>query len=348
MHTASNTKSIQYWLLTGAFLILAMVVIGGITRLTGSGLSIVEWNVISGTLPPLSEEAWQKAFWQYQQFPEFQKVNYSMSLAGFKQIFWWEYLHRLLGRVIGIVFLIPFGVFLLQKRLKDWLLKRLLFILFLGMLQGAMGWFMVKSGLVDNPHVSHYRLAAHFCLALALIGTILWTVADLRLKHDQRQHFATSLTRFSYWLLGAVLVQIVLGAFVAGLKAGFYYNTFPLMNHEFFPSVLGEILTWGNFMENGSLMQFVHRWVAMLVLLLFLRFWFMSRSAAISLRTKHTIQVLLLVVLVQVGLGIATLVMQVPVSLGVLHQVVAVVLYSSTLLTVHQLRYTYAPNNQAV
>ncbi|WP_207434621.1 COX15/CtaA family protein [Sabulibacter ruber] len=340
MNTVPPSKAITYWLLTGAFLILAMVIIGGITRLTGSGLSIVEWNVISGTLPPLTQAAWQTAFAKYQQFPEFQKVNFSMTLAGFKQIFWWEYLHRLLGRLIGLVFIIPFLYFVLKKRVSGGLLKRLLFILFLGLAQGAMGWFMVKSGLVENPHVSHYRLAAHFCLALALIGTILWTVADLRNSGKKPASTEKKLVRFSRWLLAAVLVQIVLGAFVAGLKAGFYYNTFPLMNGEVYPSVLPEILIWSNFMENGSLMQFIHRWVAFLVLVLLFRFWRLSRQANASEQTQRIARFIFLVGLSQAGVGIATLLLQVPVALGVLHQVVAVVLFSGTLLAVHQLTYS--------
>ncbi|RNI29127.1 COX15/CtaA family protein [Rufibacter latericius] len=341
MNTTPPIKALIIWLLSGAFLILTMVVIGGITRLTGSGLSIVEWNVISGTLPPLSEAAWQIAFNKYQQFPEFQKVNFNMTLTDFKQIFWWEYLHRLLGRLIGLVFIIPFLFFQIRRQLSGWLLKRLLFILLLGMMQGAMGWFMVRSGLVDNPHVSHYRLAAHLCLALVLISTILWTVADLRLSVAKNHPPDTGLFRFSKMLLAFLFLQIVLGAFVAGLKAGFYYNTFPLMNGELYPSVFHEILTWRNFMENGSFMQFAHRWVAILVLGLLFRFWHKSRHADLSPGTKQLIQALLLLGLLQVGLGIATLVLQVPVVLGVLHQVVAVILFSCAVLVVHQLQIAY-------
>jgi heme a synthase len=166
-------RAIVWWLLSGAILILAMVVIGGITRLTGSGLSIVEWDVISGTLPPLNEAAWAVAFGKYKQFPEFQKLNFNMTLSGFKNIFWWEYLHRLLGRIIGLVFILPFLYFFVKKQFSRWLLKRLLFIFLLGMAQGLMGWIMVESGLSENPHVSQYRLAAHLCLALSLIGAIL-------------------------------------------------------------------------------------------------------------------------------------------------------------------------------
>lgn len=235
-------------------MIVAMVVIGGITRLTGSGLFIVEWNLISGTLLPLNEAEWIIVFEKYKQFPEYQKINFSMTLSGFKQIFWWEYLHRLLGRVIGLVFIFPFLFFLIKKHLSKQLLKRLTLILLLGMSQGVMDWVMVKSGLSDDPHVSHYRLAAYLCLALLLIAVILWTVADLIGKGKQQQVAApTKLFRFSRIMLTLIGLQIILGAFVAGLKAGLYYNTFPLMNGEIFPSYLKEYITWANFLNQGLL-----------------------------------------------------------------------------------------------
>ncbi|MGV3539478.1 MAG: COX15/CtaA family protein [Rufibacter sp.] len=348
METRGSSKAVVVWLLTGALLIVVMVVIGGITRLTGSGLSMVEWNVLSGTLPPLSEAEWQATFSKYQQFPEYQHVNYSMSLTGFKEIFWWEYLHRLLGRVIGLVFLIPFLVFLHFRKFTKPLLKRLLFILFLGMLQGLMGWFMVKSGLIDKAHVSHYRLAAHLCLALALIGTILWTVADLTQDKCQQSSAHPQIAKLTLWVLLALLLQIILGAFVAGLKAGFYYNTFPLMNQEFFPVLLTEVLSWQNFMENGSLMQFMHRWVAWGVILLLTMLFFRSRSTTLSPTTKRWVQLMLATAGMQVGLGIATLLLQVPVALGVLHQVVAVVLFAQTVLMVHKTRPVSFVKEQAV
>ncbi|AKQ45196.1 heme A synthase [Rufibacter radiotolerans] len=331
-----QNKAIILWLLTGAFLIVAMVVIGGITRLTGSGLSMVEWKVISGAIPPLNEAEWQLAFHKYQQFPEFQKVNFSMTLSGFKQIFWWEYLHRLLGRVIGLVFIIPFLYFLATKQVKGWLLRRLLLLLMLGMGQGLMGWVMVKSGLVDNPHVSHYRLAAHLFLALALIGVILWTVADLLASGHPYQPNSKPLRSLSKVVLGAILLQILLGAFVAGLKAGFSYNSFPLMNGELYPRTQMDILTWQNFMENGPLMQFLHRWVAMAVLVLVAWFWYKSRQENLSTSTKNLINLLLASVLAQVLLGVVTLLWQIPVTLGVLHQVVAVAVFAVAVLLVHQ------------
>ncbi|PTX14938.1 cytochrome c oxidase assembly protein subunit 15 [Pontibacter mucosus] len=340
MQASTPNKAIIYWLLSGALLILAMVVIGGITRLTGSGLSIVEWNLIGGTLPPLSHEAWQVAFEKYKQFPEYQKLNKGMSLEGFKAIFFWEYLHRLLGRLLGVVFIVPFLYFLFSKKLTSWLFRRLLFILALGMAQGLMGWLMVKSGLVDNPHVSHFRLAAHLALALALIGLILWTVADLVTIRRQGTR-RSSLYRPALLVLGLILVQIILGAFVAGLKAGFSYNTYPLMEGEFFPAHLhGHLGSLLQVLENGVAMQFAHRWTAILVLLAVGWFWYRARHTVLLPGAHTLLSVLLLVCLLQVALGIVTLVTAVPVSLGVLHQVVAVVLFSAALLLLHQLRHS--------
>ncbi|WP_187262958.1 COX15/CtaA family protein [Pontibacter beigongshangensis] len=336
MQKVKYNRAIIYWLLSGVFLILAMVIIGGITRLTGSGLSIVEWNVISGTLPPLSEAAWVRAFEQYKQFPEYQKLNFGMNLEGFKQIFWWEYLHRLLGRMIGIVFIVPFLYFLLKKQLTGWLFKRLLFILLLGAAQGIMGWVMVKSGLSENPHVSHYRLAAHFCLALALIGVILWTIDDLT-SSGQPRHTPVRLRRLSKIVLAAILLQVIFGAFVAGLKAGFSYNTYPLMNGEFFPSHLKGYLAWSEVLNNGAAVQFIHRWLGVLLLLLIFFFWHSSRGQHLVYATQLILLLILITALVQFGLGIVTLLFAVPVSLGVLHQVVAVVLFSLAVMAVHRL-----------
>ncbi|MEJ8755958.1 COX15/CtaA family protein [Pontibacter sp. H259] len=335
MQQVTYNKAIIWWLLSGILLILAMVIIGGITRLTGSGLSIVEWNVISGTLPPLNHTSWLVAFEKYKQFPEYQKLNFAMTLEGFKNIFWWEYLHRLLGRVIGLVFIVPFLYFWLTKQFKGWLFRRLLFILALGMAQGLMGWIMVKSGLVDNPHVSHYRLAAHLCLAIALIFAIFWTVADLTFpkKYEPAVAKLGSLTKLA---LLAVLVQIILGAFVAGLKAGFSYNTFPLMNGALYPQQLQDTLTWVNFMENGVLMQFLHRWFAMAVLLVVVLLWRKTQKYKFTGSIKLLVTAIFLTTLIQVALGILTLLLAVPVSLGVLHQVVAVVLAGLVLTLLHQ------------
>ncbi|PRY09971.1 cytochrome c oxidase assembly protein subunit 15 [Pontibacter ummariensis] len=335
MQKAANNKAIIYWLLSGALLVLAMVAIGGITRLTGSGLSIVQWNLISGTLPPLTEAAWQQAFAQYKQFPEYQKLNQGMTLQGFQQIFWWEYLHRLVGRLIGLVFLLPFCYFLIKRWISGWLLKRLLLLFFLGAAQGLMGWVMVKSGLVDRPHVSHYRLAAHLTLALSLIGVMAWTIADLVPKPQKPQVIIPSLRYLSHLILVLVLVQIIFGAFVAGLKAGFSYNTYPLMEGELFPSHLLGYLSWSNTLDNGVAVQFLHRWFALLVLNALVLFWYTTRKRNMPGQVQYLATLLLLAGITQLSLGIATLVLAVPLALSVLHQVVAVLLFVLAVLAVH-------------
>lgn len=343
MQKRTDTIPVVLWLLSGIFLVTAMVVVGGITRLTGSGLSIVEWNLISGTLPPLSEAEWLHTFEQYKQFPEYQKLKSGMTLAGFKGIFWWEYLHRLLGRFIGLVFIVPFLYFLLRGKLSGWLIRRLVAILLLGMAQGAMGWIMVKSGLSDMPHVSHYRLAAHLTLALLLIGFLLWTVADLLSPRTRKNGPTAALTGMSWLVLSLILVQIVFGAFVAGLKSGFSYNTFPLMEGELFPSHTIGYISWSNVLDNGVAVQFIHRWFALLVLGIIMLFWYRSRRNQTNAIAKRIIRLLLLTGMAQVALGIATLLLAVPVTLGVLHQLVAVVLFGLAVLAVHQSQINRVP-----
>ncbi len=337
MRTKPVSIAVVLWLISGIVLVVAMVIIGGITRLTGSGLSITEWNLISGTLPPLSEQEWLVMFEKYKQFPEYQKLNFGMDLAGFKQIFMWEYLHRLLGRFIGFVFIVPFLYFLYRKMLAPWLVKRLIFILSMGMAQGVMGWVMVMSGLSEMPHVSHYRLAAHLTLALLLVAVILWTVADLVAPAKDNATSKRPAYTLSWVVASAILLQIVLGAFVAGLKSGFSYNTWPLMQGEFYPGILSG-LSIAEYFDSGVAVQFLHRWFAFLVLFGLVILWYTVRRQPHYGSTLRIVQLLLLTGLAQVGLGIATLVLAVPLSLGVLHQLVAVALFSLAVLAVHQLR----------
>ncbi|MDX5348484.1 MAG: COX15/CtaA family protein [Hymenobacteraceae bacterium] len=337
--TQKSKYFIIYWLLSGVVLVTAMVVIGGITRLTGSGLSIVEWKVISGTLPPLTPEAWNTAFEQYKQFPEYQKLRQGMQLHEFKSIFWWEFVHRLLGRFTGLVFIIPFLMMLVRWQLQIWLLRRLLIILALGAAQGLMGWLMVKSGLQNNPHVSHYRLAMHLSLALFLISTFLWTVFDLVVGKTTKKQVSHPLFPLSVTVLAVLFVQIVFGAFVAGLKAGFSYNTFPLMNGEFFPAAIAQHLSLSDMFDNGVSVQFIHRWFAMLVLGLVLYAGYFIRKQNVPASVKLAAALMGITGLVQVLSGIATLVLAVPLVLGVLHQVMAVVLFSEAVFLAHRLRY---------
>jgi heme a synthase len=328
------TRYIKYWLWAGIVLIAMMVIIGGVTRLTGSGLSIVEWNLISGILPPLSAEQWQVTFEQYKQFPEYKMLNAGMTLSSFKQIFFWEYLHRLLGRLTGIVFLLPFLFFVSKGWLTKSLTLKLFLIFLLGALQGAMGWYMVKSGLADVPHVSHFRLAAHQSLALLLMGAIYWTILSLE---SNKKEFGGG-TYASTFVPGVVLVllftQIVLGAFVAGLKSGFSFNNFPFMGDSFFPSP--QVINSKQWLYNGAVLQFIHRWLAFGVVLGFAALFYLGKSRA---AIQHYVKGLFIIGLVQIGLGIATLLFQVPVVLGVAHQFVALLLVMMLIKIVYVLRY---------
>ena len=335
-----NLRLISGWLWLGAFLVFLMVIIGGITRLTGSGLSMSDWNLIMGTIPPLNADQWQEAFKQYQQFPEYQQLNHGMSLFDFKQIFFWEYLHRLLGRMIGLVFLIPFLYFWIRGYFDSKQLKRMVILFGLGALQGAMGWFMVKSGLVDIPYVSHYRLAAHFLLAVILIGCCVWFAIDLRSKGPMNPEAKNSGLR-KIALLSVILffIQITWGAFTAGLDAGLMYNTFPLMNGSWIPqhawSLQPLVL---NLLENRATVQWIHRIVGTLLTLQVLYLWWRTRSfskQSVHLTKAH---ILLGLILSQYVLGILTLLFQVPVVLGVAHQAVAILFWVAWLMYYHELK----------
>ncbi|MEP2670230.1 MAG: COX15/CtaA family protein [Cyclobacteriaceae bacterium] len=332
----SKVIYIRLWLWVGILLIVLMIVVGGITRLTGSGLSIVEWNVISGTIPPITEIQWQHAFDQYKQFPQYKKLNYGMDMAQFKQIFFWEYVHRLLGRFIGLVFLLPFLFFYFARKLSKSLTKKLLVIFALGALQGFMGWYMVKSGLNDNPHVSHFRLAIHQSLALLLIVSILWTILTL----DERKTASnnpSSLLILIYLSLALLSFQIVLGAFVAGLKAGFSYTNFPLMGDTFFPSAI--VMRSKPYLYNGVMLQFTHRWVAFVVFLSFL--WILKISRPYSKAVKYA-RILIVIGITQVVLGITTLMLRVPLALGVIHQFIAIILLMLLIKIIHTIKYPMA------
>jgi heme a synthase len=337
MQTPPPIRLISTWLWSGIVLVSLMVLIGGITRLTGSGLSIVEWKPISGTIPPLTEAQWQQEFDAYKQFPEYQKINYGLTLDDFKGIFWWEYIHRLLGRLTGLVFLLPFGYFLYKGWVSRPLLKRLLLILLLGALQGLMGWLMVKSGLQELPHVSHYRLAAHLGLALLLIAVIVWTLLELNQKHHpQKGTLPAWYYPLAQGLVAVVFIQILLGAFVAGLKAGFSYNSFPLMGDSFFPAHF--YTSPSDLFSSGPLVQFLHRWFAFVVLALAGFFYYTLRQEEGNRALKLSSGWLLLGLGLQTLLGIATLLLQVPLLLGVLHQLVAVLLVVLGVRVLFQLR----------
>ena len=231
----STRRQVAAWLLLCCAMIFAMVILGGVTRLTGSGLSMVEWDPIFGVVPPLDQQAWEEVFAKYQQSPEYRKINIGMDLGGFKSIYWFEFSHRILGRSIGAVFLIPFLYFMFRRKLAASLVPRLGFAFVLGGLQGLLGWYMVKSGLIDNPHVSQYRLTAHLSLALLIYAYLLWILYDLLFKQRQPSVNPAGLKTAAKFLLGLAAVTIVSGGFVAGLKAGHAYNTFPKMGDQWLP-----------------------------------------------------------------------------------------------------------------
>lgn len=325
----SDRKAIIAWLLSGCFLIAAMVVIGGITRMTGSGLSITQWKLVTGTIPPLNEAQWMQEFDEYRTSPQFQKINSYFGLADFKNIYWWEYFHRLLGRVLGFVFLIPFVYFLWRKKLERKLIPKLVLVFFLGGLQGFVGWYMVKSGLVDNPFVAHYRLALHLITAFITYGYILWLAISL--MKTENTIVPSFVRNFSFAILVVILLQIVYGAFVAGTKAGFIYNTFPMMGNSFVPPDMGLLQPgWLNLFENISALQFIHRCVAYLLSIMVILLWIYSLKNKLTFWLHNAIQLMMLIVLFQVVLGIITILNlhYSPVLLGSLHQFGALMVFS--------------------
>ena len=333
-------RQVAAWLLACCALVFAMVVVGGVTRLTHSGLSIVEWQPILGTLPPLNEAQWLETFAKYKLTPEYRKVNHQMNLDEFKGIFWWEYFHRLLGRLIGFVFLLPLLWFWWRDRIDRPLALKLVGIFVLGGLQGAMGWYMVKSGLVDDPRVSQYRLTAHLSIALAIYATMLWTALGLIYPGASATGAAQSRLRGFSWIITALIAYMVAtGGFVAGIRAGLAYNTFPLMNGHWVPPELFMLEPWHlNFFNNMATVQFDHRLGAWLLAFLVPWLWMSARRHALSPRANFAINLLLGLLALQIALGIATLLLLVPVPLAAAHQGGAVLLLGAALLLNHALR----------
>jgi cytochrome c oxidase assembly protein subunit 15 len=333
-----DQRGVAIWLLACCALVFAMVVVGGITRLTHSGLSIVEWQPIVGALPPLDDAAWQEAFRKYQETPQFRQINPGMDLAGFKGIFWWEYVHRLLGRLIGAAFLLPLVWFALRKRISRPLAWKLAGIFALGGLQGALGWYMVQSGLVDDPRVSQYRLAAHLGLALLIYAVMLRIALDLLFPRGT-ETAPRSLRRFAFAIVVLVFAMAMSGAFVAGIRAGLAYNTFPLMNGHLVPPGMFVIDPWYlNFFNNIATVQFDHRAIAWLLALLVPWFWVRVRRAGVSPRARLAAYLLLGALALQIALGIATLLLVVPIPLAAAHQAGALLVFTAALLAAHALR----------
>ncbi len=332
-----DDRAVALWLFAVAAMIFVMVVIGGITRLTESGLSITEWQPISGVLPPLDGASWQREFDLYKQIPEFQKLRPEMTLADFRGIYWWEYLHRLWGRLIGVAFALPGLWLFLRGRIRPELRTRLLAIFVLGGLQGGLGWFMVESGLSQRTDVSQYRLVAHLLMALAIYSYILWTAFGLIRPAAAPLPGASSIRRHAAFLLVLVIGMLTTGGFVAGLDGGKIYNTFPLMGGAFIPGdllALGPI--WRNPFENPAAAQFIHRWLAVIVAGTALALWL--RRERLPAPSRTPVDLVAGMVAVQVMLGISTLLLVVPISLAAFHQAGAVMVLSLTLWTLHSLR----------
>ena len=331
--------SVRRWLLAVAGMIFAMVVLGGLTRLTESGLSMTEWRPLFGWLPPTSDGAWQRLFELYRQTPQYRQVFPDLTLDGFRAIFWLEYLHRLFGRLIGVVFLAGFVVLLLRRRLPRRLIPSLVALFVLGGLQGVLGWYMVASGLVDRPSVSHYRLAAHLSLAMVLYGWIVWLIARMDRPAAQTGGAAAGGGLPALVVYGAIALTIVSGAFVAGLDAGRIHNTFPLMGGALVPA---DYLRPGGglaeFVANPVAVQFNHRVLAFATVLLVLALWWRTRGQG-GATERRLAGWLLAAVLLQTGLGIATLLLFAPVWLAALHQAGAMLLVTAAVLHAAARRY---------
>lgn len=324
--------SVVRWLLLIAAMIFCMVILGGLTRLTESGLSMTEWRPVFGWLPPLDDQAWQRIFEMYKKTPQFREVFPDLTLDGFKAIFWFEYLHRLLGRLIGAVFLIGFLYQFARRRIPRRLLPQLVLLFVLGGLQGALGWYMVVSGLVDRPSVSHYRLAAHLSLAILLYAWVVWILSGSRRQSTSSFGRAQPARRLALLVYASIAVTIVFGAFVAGLDAGKIYNTFPTMGGAWFP---GDYFRGGfalaDIVANPVAVQFNHRVLAILTFVLVAVLWWRSLKGN-ALVTKRSASFLFFTVALQAGIGIATLLLIMPVWLAALHQAGAMLVVTAMVL----------------
>lgn len=337
--TGRDDRAVAAWLLLCCALVFAMVVVGGVTRLTHSGLSIVEWQPIAGALPPLDQTQWEDVFRKYRQTPEFRQVNPDMGLVEFKGIFWWEYFHRLLGRLIGAAFLLPFLWLALRGKIARPLWPKLAGIFVLGGLQGAMGWYMVESGLVADPRVSQLRLTAHLGFAFLIYAAMLWIALDLLFRRGGTPAPGRSLRPQAVGLAALVFVMVLSGALVAGTHAGLEYNTFPLMNGRVVPFDAFAMKPWyRNLYDNLAAVQFDHRLIAWALAFFVPWLWLRVRSAGAPRRARLAADLLLGATVVQIALGISTLLLFVPVPLAAAHQAGALLVFTAALFLVHSLR----------
>lgn len=335
-----NNKSVVYWLLSGCILLFIMVTVGGITRLTNSGLSMTDWHLVTDTFPPLTEEKWQAAFNEYKKFPEYQKINIhnDFQLSDYKFIYFWEWFHRFIGRIIGLVFFVPFVYFLIKKKLDSSTIKKCIILLGMGAFQGFLGWFMVKSGLIDNPDVSHFRLSLHLTFAFITFAYTLWVALDL--IYPDKNKVIVPLRKIARVAIVFLIIQIIYGGFVAGLNAGLIHNHWPLMSDGqlFHDSIILEKDSWIlRLTEGKSGVQFVHRTMAYVVVGLILFLYFKSKKYTLSSQQKNGLNGLLFIVFLQFALGVSTLLYSVPMWLGLTHQIMAFILLATMTYTLHRL-----------
>ncbi|MGB5305287.1 MAG: COX15/CtaA family protein [Gammaproteobacteria bacterium] len=335
MNTApeqQHDRQIAAWLLVCCLMVFSMIVLGGVTRLTGSGLSMVQWDPIFGIVPPLNQTEWNATFDLYKQSPEFREINSDMDLQGFKRIYWFEFAHRVLGRTIGTVFLLPFLYFLIRGYIRRPLVPKLAALFVLGGLQGLLGWYMVKSGLVDDPHVSQYRLTAHLGLAVVIYAWMFHITLSLWYGRADNGPVPVIFRHAATALVALIFVTVLSGGFVAGLKAGHAYNTFPLMDGHWVPQVMFmQEPVWRNFFENIATVQFDHRLLALLVFLSVTLLWLFSLRASLPRQVRIGLHLLMAAAILQVTLGISTLLLHVPVPLAALHQAGALLLLTVVL-----------------
>ena len=331
---APRPRAIARWLLFVACLVFLMVVVGGITRLTESGLSIVHWDPLAGAIPPLGDAAWQQAFEQYKASPQYLQVNSGMTLADFKSIYFWEFVHRLLARLIGLAFALPLLFFWWKRAIPKGYGWKLGGILALGALQGVIGWWMVASGLVDRPEVSHIRLAVHLLTALLIFASMLWVAGDMRLLAGNPETPPARMPLLGIWVLSVLFLQFMFGAYVAGLDAGRQFNTWPLMQGELYPGGYEWMQpALRNFVDNPIMVQFVHRWLAWLVAILAV--WLGVRAWLRGLKIEAAM--VIGAVALQINLGILTLLSGVQLDIAVSHQGMAVLLLGAVITATHAL-----------
>ena len=344
--TKTIPKIVTYWLILGLVLIFFQVIIGGITRLTGSGLSITKWDIVTGTIPPISEASWNEEFLKYQQTPQYQKINQGMSMGDFKFIFFWEYFHRLWARSLGFIFLIPFLIFYRKKYFTNWLIKRLGILVLLGMVVALFGWIMVASGLVDRPWVNAYKLSLHLSLAIIVYVYLLWTV--LMVVQPKVDGLKKSwIRKGAITILIIAAIQIFLGGMMSGMKAGLAFPTFPDMKGSYFPALLFDLSNWhwANFEEYdknpfmATFVQFFHRNVAYILSIVIIWFYVKIRKETISNIFRKYATWMFLMLLIQVGLGIITIMNclgKVPVMWGSFHQGGAILLFTTIVMVLYQ------------